>query len=533
MTPGTTRRRLLQVAAALGLAPLLGRQASAQESGGSPLSFGEPEAFSWDNLVARAQAMAAQAYAGHDVPNRDALAPIDFDAFWKIRYRPEASLWPDREAPFPAQFFHRSAFNADRVPIFAIEDGQAREVLYDEGLFSYEDEALRDSLPDDLGFAGFNLRRPPPREGDWLVFLGASYFRTDGEQDQFGLSARGLSINTGLSPEEFPRFTTFWLERTPPGSGEAVIYALLDSESACGAYRFVVSKPGPAIMEVDARLFMRKAVERLGIAPLSSMFWFGPQNRHAATDWRPQVHDSDGLALWTGQGEHIWRPLNNPSVATTNSFSDADPKGFGLQQRARDFSDFEDDGVFYERRPSVWIEPLHAWGRGAVQLLELPTDDEIYDNIACYWLPEAPTEPGQALEFRYRLTWSSGEPYPREVARVVATRVGRGGAPGFHRVRSSRKFVIDFADGGMVGLVEGVKPSFDIDASRGKVSEPYVLPVVGTDRWRLVFDLFDIEGDQPIDLRALLTLDGRPITETWVYQYQPFRYADEMEEGPS
>lgn len=529
MTSGTTRRRVMQLATALGMAPMLGRSAHAQDGETATLAFGEPEAFSWDALMERARTAAASPYAGHDVPDRDALQPIDFDAFWKIRYRPEASLWANGDAPFAAQFFHRAAFNPDRVPIHAVEDGQAREVLYSEGLYAYDDQALRDSLPEGLGFAGFNLRKPPPREGDWLVFLGASYFRTDGEQDQFGLSARGLAIDTGLEREEFPRFTEFWLERTAPGSGEAILYALLDSESVTGAYRFVVSKPGAAIMEVDARLFMRRAVERLGIAPLSSMFWFGPQNRQAATDWRPQVHDSDGLALWTGQGEHIWRPLNNPPTIATNSFYDDNPKGFGLQQRARDFSDFQDDGVFYERRPSIWIEPLHGWGRGAVQLLELPTDDEIYDNIACWWLPEAPTAPGQALEFRYRLTWSSGEPYPREVARVAATRVGRGGAPGFQRVKSSRKFVIDFADGGMAGLVEDAKPAFEIQASRGLISEPYVLPVVGTANWRLVFDLLDVEGGEPVDLRAWLTLDGRIVSETWVYPYLPFRYADEME----
>ena len=267
---------------------------------------------------------------------------------------------------------------------------------------------------------------------DWLAYQGAAYFRTSGALDQYGLSARGLAIDTAMPwPEEFPRFTQFWLERTPEDSAHIVIYALMDSPSVAGAYRFDWTKNTGAVADIQAELFCRNQITRMGVAPLTSMFWFGENNRHLATDWRPEIHDTDGLAMWTGAGERIWRPLNNPPTVQTSSFADSDPKGFGLLQRDRAFYDYEDDGVFYDRRPSVWVEPQGGWGRGAVQLVEIPTDDEIHDNIVAYWVPATAVAAGSQWSFAYRLHWLADEPYPpTAVARVRHTRLGRGGIPG-------------------------------------------------------------------------------------------------------
>ena len=299
----------------------------------------------------------------------------------------------------------------------------------------------------------------------------------------------------------------------------------MDSPSVAGAYRFDWTKDTGAVADIQAELFCRNQITRMGVAPLTSMFWFGENNRHLATDWRPEIHDTDGLAMWTGAGERIWRPLNNPPTVQTSSFADSDPKGFGLLQRDRAFYDYEDDGVFYDRRPSVWVEPQGGWGRGAVQLVEIPTDDEIHDNIVAYWVPATPVAAGSQWSFAYRLHWLADEPYPpTAVARVRHTRLGRGGIPGQPRPAGARKFVIDFEGGPLEALkkLDPVKPV--VNASRGRIDNAYALQIVGTRNWRAFFDLY-AEGPEPVDLRLFLRLGERTLTETWLYQYIPFEYA--------
>ena len=235
-------------------------------------------------------------------------------------------------------------------------------------------------------------------------------------------------LNTALStPEEFPRFSQFWLAE----NGDTLtIYALLEGPSVTGAYQFDCAHKDGVVMDVHCDLFFRGAPERLGVAPLTSMYWYGENQRDRAADWRPEIHDNDGLAMWTGKGERIWRPLINPPHVQTNAFADVGPKGFGLIQRDRDFSDYQDDGAFYEKRPGIWVEPKGDWGAGAVELVEIPTNDEIHDNIVAYWRPQKPVQSGDALSFDYRLYWQDREPnYPTELAKVVATRIGRPGFP--------------------------------------------------------------------------------------------------------
>jgi glucans biosynthesis protein len=277
-------------------------------------------------------------------------------------------------------------------------------------------------------------------------------------------------------------------------------------------------------MDVQAQLFIRSDIAQLGIAPLTSMYWFGENDRRHATDWRPEIHDSDGLALWTGKGERIWRPLMNPPAVQTNSFLDENPKGFGLMQRDRDFADYQDDGAFYNRRPTMWIEPKGDWGAGAVQLVEIPTADEIHDNIVAYWIPKGPVKAGKQIGVAYRLFWQNNNPHPpTDVARVSATRVGRGGVPGHPSPedKDSWKFVLDFAGGPLSTMA----PRFDVEpvvtTSYGKVGKAYVIKVVGTDRWRALFDIHGLQKDKPVNLRCFLRFGGKTLTETWLYQYFP------------
>ena len=230
------------------------------------------------------------------------------------------------------------------------------------------------------------------------------------------------------------------------------------------------------MQEIETSLHFRRSVERLGVAPLTSMFWYGQADPTRAVDWRPQIHDSDGLAIWTGAGERIWRPLANPPRVTTNAFADHNPRGFGLMQRDRKFDDYQDDGVFYDRRPSAWVEPVGDWGAGSVQLVEIPTGSEIDDNIVAFWTPAAPIRAGDSLALRYRLYWTDEEPAPVGVAKVVATRVGRGGRPGQPSPPGLRKFVVDFEGGRLAELRQGSGVQAVVGSSRGAAIARPLIP---------------------------------------------------------
>jgi glucans biosynthesis protein len=511
------RRQLLALAGALlpGLSVAGLARAAAPER-----QLGPPVPFDFERLRATARALAARPHVEPAAQHAKILEAIDYDAHQTIRFRPERALWAGEAGRLPVQFFHLHRYAQLPVEMHVVEDGEARELLYQADDFTIGSKKIARELPGDLGFAGFRVMDGPGMATDWLAYQGASYFRTSGSLGQYGLSARGLAIDTAMPwPEEFPRFSQFWLQ---PGAADdrIVVYALLEGPSVAGAYQFDWQRSDGAVVDVRAELFCRTDIARLGMAPLTSMFWFGENNRHQATDWRPEIHDSDGLALWTGTGERIWRPLENPPRVQTSVFVDRDPKGFGLLQRDRAFHDYEDDGVFYDRRPSVWVEPLGDWGAGAVQLVEIPTDDEIHDNIVAYWVPEAKVEAGSAWSFRYRLHWHADEPHPPTVARVLHTRTGRGGVPGQPRPEGVRKFVIDFDGGQLEHLTRDAEVEPVIATSRGRIDNPYALQIVATRRWRAVFDLA-VSGSEPVELRCFLRLGERTLSETWLYQHWP------------
>jgi glucans biosynthesis protein len=302
-----------------------------------------------------------------------------------------------------------------------------------------------------------------------------------------------------------------------------VLYALLDSPSAAGAYRFELSPGIMHVMEVDAAIYPRRVIDRLGIAPLTSMFQCGENDRRMATDWRPEIHDSDGLSMWSGTGEWIWRPLTNPAGVRVNSFIDENPRGFGLLQRDRDFANYQDDGVFYDRRPSLWIEPKGNWGRGAIQLVELPTPDETFDNIVAFWNPANKQGAGEEMLLGYRMHWGTNPPVSPPLAHAVATRTGIGGIVGQKRRYFSWRFSIDFMGGELAGLPRGATVEPVITASRGDVEIASARPLESIDGYRAMFDLKPDGGVEPIDLRLYLRRNGQPLTETWVYQWIPPR----------
>lgn len=523
---GFTRRDALSVLVANFIAAGLPAHARASEDtpGQDGLVLGDPEPFDSESLKDRAAELAKQPWEDARSPHGDILQKIDYDAFQAIVYDRKHALWDDDKGGDPIQLFHMGRYFQEPVTIHVVEDGQARQILYRQAYFDMPDDSPARALPQDIGFAGFRIEAPDQKT-DWMAFLGASYFRSSGELDQYGLSARGLAIDTAMpTPEEFPRFSHFWLERVPGEDRRVVVHALLDSPSVTGAYRIDCRNDGRVTSDVSCTLYPRKPIARLGVAPLTSMYWYSETESRQAIDWRPEIHDSDGLAIWTGGGERIWRPLNNPPHVVTNAFSDQHPKGFGLLQRDRKFDHYQDDGVFYDRRPSVWIEPTSDWGGGEVQLVEMPTDSEIHDNIVIYWAPKEKVEPGTPLDFSYRMFWTDEEPYPSALGRVVATHIGIGGVPGQDRPENAVRFVIDFEGPSVEGLKRGdAQPK--ITLSRGEVMLADSHPVVGQDGlYRAFFDTI-VTGEDPIDMRLFVERkDGGAVSETWLYQHFPRPY---------
>lgn len=359
--------------------------------------------YAW--LKGRARSLAATPYVSHEGELPGVLQNLTWDAYMQLSFDPEHALWQDGTSLLRAELFHLGLYFRTPITMYELTDGKVKEIDYTPDLFKYGNSGIKGKdLPKDLGFAGFRFRYHTDWRRDLVAFLGASYFRAVGGEMQYGLSARGLAVDTALPrAEEFPIFTHFWLEKPRPGSDTATVYALLDSPSVTGAYRFDIRPGQTTTMKVDAALYPRKPVERLGVAPLTSMFLHGENDRRMGYDWRAEIHDSDGLAIHNGNGEWIWRPLENPPPLRFNAFMDQGPRGFGLFQRDQNFDHYQDDGVFYDKRPSLWVEPLGDWGAGSVQLVEIPHVDETFDNIVAFWNPAAAVEPGQELLFSYNL----------------------------------------------------------------------------------------------------------------------------------
>jgi glucans biosynthesis protein len=521
------RRDFLRAFAMLTAATLPFPGRFAAEPAATTLSpLGQPQAFDYAWLKGQARALANDIYRPPVSHIPDSVQTLDWDQYQAIRYRADHALWAQDRRRFQVKFFHLGLYFRSPVRMYEVVNAQAQELAYDAAMFDYGQSGLEGSrLPKDLGFAGFRVHFHTDLERDIVAFLGASYFRAVGGEMQYGLSARGLAIDCGMDrAEEFPMFTAFWLERPMPEAGTLTLYALMDSPSLAGAYRFNISPAATLVMEVDAALYPRQEIARLGVAPLTSMFQYGENDRRLAHDWRPEIHDSDGLAMWTGPGEWIWRPLVNPASLRFNAFLDQNPRGFGLLQRDRNFDHYQDDGAFYNRRPSLWVEPKSDWGKGSIQLVEIPTVDETADNVVAFWNPADTPQPGQELLFGYRLHWGAQMPARPPLAQVIATRTGLGGVVGQKRTYFSWRFVVDFAGGHLPMLGKDVEVEPVITASRGQIEIPSARPLEAVQGYRAMFDLKPTDDSvAPVDLRLYLRANGQPLTETWLYQWTPDR----------
>lgn len=484
------------------------------------------EPFSYAQLKGLAQHMAAQPYEPPSDELPSEVAELSWDQYQAVQMKKEQALWSeDAQSLFRIGFFHLGLFFKTPVRMHVVDEtGQVSNVAYTHELFEYGKSGLQEvELPEDLGFAGFRINYHTHWMTDVAAFLGAAYFRAVGGEGQYGLSARGLALNTGdPEGEEFPRFSDYWFIKPSPGAEVLTVYALMQSERVMGAYRFDIQPGDTLTMNVDVALYPRRPLDRVGIAPLTSMYQHGENDQRMANDWRPEIHDSDGLSLWSGSGEWIWRPLKNPAHLLYSTFGMDHIKGFGLLQRDRSFDHYQDDGVFYEKRPSLWIEPRGDWGAGSIDLVEIPTQDETFDNIVAYWNPSDVLLGGLEYLYSYRMHWGGKPPIESPLAQVVATRTGVGGVVGQPRKYFSRRFAVDFAGGNFRSLRDQPNLTPVISASRGEIEITSARPLPDQSGYRALFDLKPTDDStDPIELRLHLEHNGRPMTEVWTYQYVP------------
>ena len=481
-------------------------------------------AFGFDDVARRAAELASRAYEApkNDLPS--VLRELTYDQYRDIRFRNERSLWRAQNLPFEVAFFHRGGMFNEAVKVSEIVEGHLQRPLgFNPDDFDYGANRIERGRIGNVGFAGFRVHynvNTPKYKDEVLVFLGASYFRALGKDQRYGLSARGLAIDTGLaSGEEFPRFVEFWLERPEPYARELVILALLDSRSAAGAYRFTLRPGSDTVVAVKARLFARRNIAKPGIAPLTSMYLFGENQRAPGEDYRPEVHDSDGLSVQAGTGEWLWRPLVNPKRLTVTSFELMNPQGFGLMQRDRAFASYEDLEARYDLRPSAWVRPTKPFGAGRVELVLIPSAFETNDNVVAFWVPRDGPQPGRAFDLEYEILWQkSGESKPL-TAWVAQTRRGPGYAL---KPSASVDFHVDF-EGPMLKKASDaskLEAVFSPDAN-GEILEKTLERNPVTDGARVSLKVKRLDASRPVELRGFLRDQNQAHSETWAYILPP------------
>ena len=509
---GLTRRSILRALGMGGLAALVLRPDDL-------MAYGKhAREFSWELLKERAGKLAASPYAPPRLAASETLPKLDYDQYRNIVFRHDRTFWEDAPFPFQMQLFHTGYLYREPVHIHIVEDGRARLLDYDRSLFHFGPAEEQVEIPPDAGYSGLRLHAPGSNSDiyqEFAVFQGASYFRSRAQNQVYGLSARGLSINT-VQPggEEFPAFRAFWVEKPAPDAETITLYALLDSKSVSGAYRFVINHKHDTVMEIECELYPRSELTYFGIAPFSSMYFHSPADHTRWDDFRPRVHDSDGLLIHTGTDDWIWRPLITGGPILYSAFSDKSPRGFGLMQRERSYEAYQDINAGYDKRASAWVEPLSDWGEGTVDLVELPTNNEYADNIVAFWRPAEAMRPGKSYNYRYRLSWVEDLPVKRNIAAIHNTRAGKGLAP------NSRYFIFDLTGGDLYAEAVTEYWDYEVTASTGLIWAYTVGPNPYVNGKRISVE-FRPDGKKQADISFQISQSGKPLSERWVYRWAP------------
>ncbi|WP_299363142.1 glucan biosynthesis protein [uncultured Paracoccus sp.] len=473
--------------------------------------------FGFDTVVGFARELAQQEHvpltSTLDVPFKD----LGYDAYRGIRFRREADPWQDLPG-WGLDLLPPGMLYTDPVRISLVDQGVVRPLPFDPSVLTYDANAFpadaAQQPPGDMGWSGFRLRTVLNRPGtldELAVFQGASYFRALGRGNRYGLSARGLALGTGTAEgEEFPRFREFWIHTPDPTAGTVTVHALLDSPSVAGAFEYVIAPGDDTVFACRTALFPRRDLADVGVAPLTSMFWFGPADDAAQDDYRPAVHDSDGLQMITGAGQRLWRVLNNPPTLQISSFIDSDPRAFGLMQRGRDFRIYQDAEAAYQLRPSAWVTPRGSWGDGSVTLVEIPVESEFHDNIVAFWTPAQPLLAGEQASFDYDIRFGFSPADAGPFAQVRQTMVGRA-----VNTKGAHTFVVDFDAAAFDSETE---PQPVVTASEGRIEHPYLIRLSAERLIRLAFEFLP-DGAELADLTARLDGPDGPHSETWMFRW--------------
>ncbi|MBY8947382.1 glucan biosynthesis protein G [Pseudomonas sp. SH10-3B] len=481
---------------------------------------GQLWAFSLDDVSAKAKELAGQKYEAprSNLPNE--FREMKFADYQKIRFRNEKAEWADQNTPFKLSFYHQGMHFDTPVKINEVTADSVQEIKYDPTRFDFGDVKFDPKATEQLGYAGFRVLFPinkADKQDEIMTMLGASYFRVVGKDQVYGLSARGMAIDTALpSGEEFPRFTEFWIERPKPGDKHLVIFALLDSPRATGAYRLILRPGTDTVVDVKSQMFLRDKVSKLGVAPLTSMFLFGANQPSKVLNYRRELHDSSGLSIHAGNGEWIWRPLNNPKHLSVSNFTVENPRGFGLLQRGRNFSHYEDLDDNYDKRPSAWIEPEGDWGKGSVDLVEIPTADETNDNIVAFWSPAELPEVGKPLDIAYRLHWTLDDAafHSPDSAWVKQTLRSTGDVKQSNLIRQpdgSVAYLVDFEGPALKKLLPDAPVRSQVSVGdNAELVENSVRYNEHTKGWRLTLRMKIKDAGKPTEMRAALVQDITP-----------------------
>ena len=504
-----------------------------------PRSFARLESaeVSLDYIAKKAEQRARKPFHSPraDLPEVLRADKLDYDKYREIEFRHDKALWASEDLPFRMEFFHPGYLYQEPVRLNEFTLTHVQPIRFVQDFFNYRKLHLAKQVPADTGYAGFKVLYPlngPDRWDELGAFIGASYFRLLGKGQRYGQSARGLALDCGETdrPEEFPIFTDWWLGKPHKDDEELRLYAILDSVSCVGAYSFLIRPGESTIADVEAVLYFRdptlvhavdaqrKPLKTLGIAPLTSMFWFGDASERKFSDYRRGVHDSDGLLIRMGNGETLWRPLDNPAQMVHQKYAAKDLKGFGLLQRDRDFADYQDLYNLYNQVPSVWVEPHGHWGEGEINLVELSTHYEGLDNIVAFWDPKITPQPLQPYRFGYTLYWTKETDLKLSPTKVIATRIGED-----TREAQVRQFAIDFSGPKLQGLPENVAPESIASCSdNGAIVDNQVVHNSYNNSWRVMLKLRPKPGNKdPIDLRCTLKRGEEVLTETWTYLWSP------------
>jgi glucans biosynthesis protein len=481
--------------------------------------------FEFQNVIEKARNLAQQSYQEPE-PIPRFMQDLSYEQYQGIRFRPDRSLWHASQSRFQVMLIPPGLYYRHPVKLHIIDAQGVHELPFRKDYFTYSDEEIERRVPPDLGYAGFKLTYPlqdANTQNQFMVFAGASYFRGVGRDNTFGISGRGIAVDTGLpSGEQFPSFVEYWLERPRNDATVTTFYGLLDGKSITGAYRFTVDPGMPTRLKVEARLFTRNAIQLLGVAPLTSMFYYGENTPRPQGQWRTQVHDSDGLLIHNGvSGEWLWQPLLNPKNLKMEYFQTENVRGFGLLQRHDQFWHYQDLGAHYETRPSAWVETHGDWGKGSVVLVELPTDSETNDNIVAFWSPGNPVGKNQPLSYDYTVSFGDRTVGEEPAGQAINTFVGDGNTIGGGNAPGAYRVIVDFAGGPLQKLSAGAPVTSSVVAGEnGEVIEHFVEYAPSENVWRLSILAKPADG-KPLALRAFLSKDGEAVSETWTYRLPP------------